>query len=257
MVDILINSALDGRNACYVAYSRTSNLLYLVGDDGSTLSTGYAPGTSQTLSNSQCSINFGSSSVSGSGNVLTLAVATTFSSSFNGNKVIYVAGRDAASSNSGWQPLGTWAVPTIASSSPAVVSLSPTNSTNLNQTFTAVGTDSGGYGAITVVDLLINNALTGVNACYIAYSQTANAFYLVGDDGSTLSTGYAPGTSQTLSNTQCSINVGSSSVSGGGNNLTVAVAVTFFPGFQGNDVAYVAVRDSGGNSDWQSVGAWK
>jgi hypothetical protein len=259
VVDVLINGSLDGSGACYVAYSRTNNLLYLVANDGSTLSTGYAPGSSQTLSNSQCSIDVSSSSASGSGNVLTLAVATTFSSGFAGNRIIYAAGRDAASNNSGWQPVGTWAVPALSTPSPYVNTWSPTSSTSLAQTFTAGLTDTAGYANITTLDILINSALTGVNACYIAYSQASNLLYLVNDAGTgTLPTTLTPGGSGTVSNTQCQVNAAGSSVSGSGNNLTVNVSVTFFPGFQGHDIAYVAVLNgTGGNSGWQSMGAWK
>ena len=37
VVNILINNFLDGRSACYLAYSRPSNVLYLVDDTGSKL----------------------------------------------------------------------------------------------------------------------------------------------------------------------------------------------------------------------------
>jgi hypothetical protein len=36
VVDILINNFLDGRQACYLAYSRPLNTLYLVDDTGGT-----------------------------------------------------------------------------------------------------------------------------------------------------------------------------------------------------------------------------
>jgi len=260
VVDILIRDFLDATNACYLAYSRTNNLVYLVADDGSTLGTGYAPGTPQTLSNSQCSIDVGASNMSGSGNVLTLAVATTFASGFAGRKIVYAAGRDVSSNNSGWQAVGTWAVPTVPTLTPATItSWSPTTSGNLSETFTAVAHDGSGYGDIQVVDILINSTLNGASACYIAYSQTYNAIYLVPDSGSGLSAGLTPGGSGTVQNTQCQISASGSSVSNdGGDNLTVSVAVTLFPGFQGNQVAYVAaVTNSGVSSGWQRMGTWR
>jgi hypothetical protein len=110
-----------------------------------------------------------------------------------------------------------------------------------------------------LVDILINNAWTGANACYVAYTRGDNRIYLLDDSGSTLLSPYlTPGGSGTVANTQCQINAAGSSVSGSGNNLTVNVSVTFFPGFQGNNVAYVAVlNDPSGNSGWQRMGTWK
>ena len=34
MTDVLINNFLDGRSACYLAYSRSAGVLYLVADNG-------------------------------------------------------------------------------------------------------------------------------------------------------------------------------------------------------------------------------
>ncbi len=267
VVNVLIRDGLDAVSACYVAYVAPSsplspnNVLYLVADNGTTLTGGYTPGTAHTLSNSQCSINVASSSVSVGGNVLTLALATTFASGFAGNKIIYAAGRDVDLNNSGWQALGTWGVPTLSTASPSVTSWSPTASSNLSQTFTAVLTDSAGYSNINVVDVLINNGLTAVNACYIAYARGANVLYLVDDAGTALSSPLTPGGSGTVENTQCKISAAGSGVWPSGNSpnsLSVSIAVTFFPGFQNNNVAYVAVlNNSSGNSGWQSMGTWR
>jgi hypothetical protein len=35
----------------------------------------------------------------------------SFTSSFAGNRVVYLAARDVAEHNSGWQALGSWTVP--------------------------------------------------------------------------------------------------------------------------------------------------
>ncbi|MGD1092491.1 MAG: hypothetical protein ABSB35_10945, partial [Bryobacteraceae bacterium] len=114
--DILINSALDGRHACYIAYvpsGATTGSLYLVDDAGDAGGpyTGMVLPSSQRASNSQCTINGTGSSASGSGNTLTLTLAITFSSSFAGNKIFYMASADTGTGNSGWQTPATWTVP--------------------------------------------------------------------------------------------------------------------------------------------------
>ena len=117
VIDVLINSALDGRQACYVAFQPagpSSGTVLLVNDAGAAggpFQSLSLPG-SGTVSNSQCSISGAGSSVSGSGTGLTLTLAITFNLSFAGNKVVYTAVRDQAANNSGWQALATWNVQT-------------------------------------------------------------------------------------------------------------------------------------------------
>ena len=104
---MLINNFLDGRGGCYIAYSRPSNVLYLVGDAGGGLSAGLTFGGTGSVSNSQCTI-YSSSATYSSGNTFYLTLDISFTSAFNGNRVIYAAARDMSeSSNSGWQVVGT------------------------------------------------------------------------------------------------------------------------------------------------------
>jgi hypothetical protein len=49
--------------------------------------------------------------VSASGNTLTLNLAITFSPSFAGNQVSYLAARNNSTGNSGWQAVGSVTVP--------------------------------------------------------------------------------------------------------------------------------------------------
>ena len=73
-------------------------------------------GTTGTLQNSQCSINVGSSSASGSGNTLTLNLPITFGSSFAGTQTIWMIAYDNAGLSSGWQSMGTWSLPPASNS---------------------------------------------------------------------------------------------------------------------------------------------
>ena len=91
VVNVLINNFLDGRQACYIAYSQPFKVLYLVGDAGGGLSAGLMLGGSGTVSNSQFTVSASGSSAALSGNTLTLVLQTTFSSAFDGNRVIYAA----------------------------------------------------------------------------------------------------------------------------------------------------------------------
>jgi large repetitive protein len=67
--------------------------------------------SSNSLQNSQCTINAAGSSVSAGGNTLTLNLAITFAQGFAGNRVFYLAARNNSTGNSGWQAVGSVTVP--------------------------------------------------------------------------------------------------------------------------------------------------
>jgi hypothetical protein len=237
VVNVLINNFLDGRQACYLAYSRPLNVIYLVNDAGAALLQG--------LSNSQCSVS--NLVAFGSGNTLTVAVNVSFTASFAGNKIVYMAARDLQGGNSGWQALGAWGVPG-AVTNPSVVGVNPSHGVGSAANFTFSFGDTNGYQDLGVVDILINNFLDGRQACYIAFSRPLNTLYLVNDAGGGLLAG--------LSNSQCTVTLTNSSMAG--NALTLNLNITFTSSFKGNHVIYMAARDStdANNSGWQAAGSW-
>ena len=107
---MLINTALDGRAACYVAYYRPGNTLYLIPDNGDGNQAQSLPlAGSNTLSNSQCTIYSQSSTVTVSGNRLTLRLLVQFKSAFAGPKVIWNAVSTLNNAAiSPWKAVGAW-----------------------------------------------------------------------------------------------------------------------------------------------------
>ena len=94
---IMINASLTTTSSCWFYYDGT--LLYLYNDAGTGAGT-VTIGSSGTASNSQCSVNGGASTVSKSGNNLTMNLALTFTSSFAGSKNTWMEVYDGLSS--GW-----------------------------------------------------------------------------------------------------------------------------------------------------------
>ena len=74
VMNILVNDWLDGRHACYLAYARGNNTLYLMNDNGDALLPGKVLNGSGSLGNSQCTVNGVGSSATPSGNTLTLTL---------------------------------------------------------------------------------------------------------------------------------------------------------------------------------------
>lgn len=150
----------------------------------------------------------------------------------------------------------SWNLVTIkAGSQPATpVSVSPPSGSSASQTLQFTFTDPRGVRDLDVVNVLINNFLDARNACYLAYSVTAGALYLVADDGSTLLPVNSP---SAVANSQCSVSA-SGNGSSSGNDLSGSLTFNFTPAFAGNKVIYMAARDlQGGNSGWQALGTWQ
>jgi hypothetical protein len=260
VVNILINNFLDGRQACYLAYSQPLNTLYLVPDSGSGLLPGAGLNSPGSVSNSQCTVTWGNSAVAGAGNALTLALTVGFTAGFGGNKVVYLAARDIIGNNFGWQALGVWQAPGAAqTTTTAVVGVAPTRGSGTSAApFTFKFSDTKGYRDLGVMNILVNNFLDGRQACYLAYSQPLNVLYLVNDPGTALLPGQPLSAAGGLSNSQCTVTWGDGPVAASGNNLTLTLTIAFAPAFSGNRVFYLASRDASeaNNTGWQAMGTW-
>jgi hypothetical protein len=97
-------------NACYSRYDAGPKSLYLLNDTNTAWLGPVTPGSTAILQNSQCVLNASASSVSSSGNNLTVNVSLRFKSpAFNGAKNLYVYANSAAV-YTGWLLVGTWTV---------------------------------------------------------------------------------------------------------------------------------------------------
>ena len=263
VVNVLINNFLDGRHACYVAYSVPTNTLSLVddaGDAGGPFAGSLVLNGSGSASNSQCTINGVNSTATGSGQVLTLTLSITFNSGFARNAIAYLAARDTGTGNSGWQAIGTWTVPGSVTNGPAVGGVTPARSGTLSDSYSFTFTDSNGWADIAITNILINDFIDGRSACYLAFvplSATSGSLYLV-DDAGDAGGPFAgmlllPGNG-TISNGQCTVAAVGASVLGTGNSLTVTLPVTFSQSFAGSRVFFLATRSNTANSDWHAEG---
>ena len=259
-MNALINTALDGRHGCYIAYAQQGNTIYLVNDNGD--AGGPYAGTltlngSGSVSNSQCTVLGSGSSATGSGNNLTLTLNMSFTSAFGGNKVIYLAARDTLQNNSGWQTMGVLGVPPLPTAFPSPVSMTPSASSTSNPTLAFTFQDVSSAQNLQTGWALINTALDGRSACYVAYYRPGNQVFLYPDngEGSQATSMVLTGTNS-LSNSQCTISAQGSSVTTSGNQLTVNLNITFKPAFTGPKAVWMAVQNLGAQtSPWQALGA--
>ena len=113
----LINQSLDGRNAAYVYYKSSTNQVYLMADDNAAWSHfmgGYAPGSANTIENSQVIVDLSQTSVSHTDTTLSITWAFRFKSALSGKSLHqYLYTRDSSGATDGWTEVGTWSVSTI------------------------------------------------------------------------------------------------------------------------------------------------
>ncbi|HLJ86285.1 MAG TPA: hypothetical protein VKZ53_05645 [Candidatus Angelobacter sp.] len=96
-------------NVCEIFIDFGDNSVALQNDAG-TFAPPVTAGTSQVLSNSQCSVNAATASSSAVGDTMTMTVTVTFSSAFAGPKTIYEQVWDAGFFL-GYVPVGVWTIP--------------------------------------------------------------------------------------------------------------------------------------------------
>lgn len=90
----MINTAIDGRNICYVAYYRPGNQLCLYPDNGDgTQATNIVLTGNNTISNSQCAISAQASVVQSNGKTLTVTLPLAFNAAFAGFKGVWQAAK--------------------------------------------------------------------------------------------------------------------------------------------------------------------
>jgi len=266
VVNVLINSVLDGRSACYLAYVVAAQTLYLVddaGDAGGPYAGSVVLGSASTVHNSQCAVGLGSAL--GIGSTLTLMLNIAFQPGFGGNKVQFVAARDQGTGNTDWQALGVWQAPSTQTGAIAVMGVSPVRGAAAAGTggqFTFTWTDGKGTGDLGVVNVLVNNYIDGRGACYLAYVASSDTLVLVDDAGDAggpwAGSMVLNGGSGAIENSQCAVSGTGSTVGYAPGMMTLTLNITFKGGLSGNRVFYVAGRDQAGgsNTGWQAVGTW-
>jgi hypothetical protein len=252
-IHVLINASYTKTNSCWIYFDNAGKLIWLASNDISSWH-GAALGSTTTLQNSQCEINGGGVSVTGSGNNLTLKIPILFTTSFAGAKNIYMNATDKGGASSATTARGTWTVP--ATTALGAVAVSPASGSGFSRTFSFVFADPNGYQSLSGVHILVNASLTRTNACWLYYDAAAKLLWLASNDTSSW-TNVAAGSAATVRNSQCSIDGRGVSISGSGNYLRLNIPLTFSSAFAGTRNIYMQASDkSGTTSSYATSGTW-
>ena len=134
----------------------------------------------------------------------------------------------------------------------------PDSGIGTRQTFALQYSDAAGAAALSTARVWFNGAFAPntANSCMVFYDRAANALSLLNDAGDNWVRA-ALGGSGTLSNSQCFITLGSgTTATSSGNVLTLNLAMTFTPAFNGAKTIYMAAADATASSGWQPRGTW-
>jgi len=103
------NGLANAGNSCFIGWN--ANTFALVDDIGNEPGAWIPFRGSGTLENNQCIVSAAGSSLSGSGNTLTVTFAITFKPGFAGTPTIYGDAFDSGGLETGWSVGGSWIVP--------------------------------------------------------------------------------------------------------------------------------------------------
>jgi hypothetical protein len=261
ILNVLVNSALDGGRACYVAYSVAAQALYLVDDAGpeAGLTGPLVLGGSGTVSNGQCTVFGTGSSFAGTSSRPVLRLRIRFAASFGGPRIVYLASRTANDAeNSGWQSATVLHLPRATNPvGPRVEPLTPTARLSSGETFDFEFRDaSGGAAGLQTVWGLIGSSIDAGTGCIFAYYVPGHLAILYPDNG--LPTGaLTPVTQPTFfENSRCLLMISQAEATPTGLRLQVSVGAKVT--FGGAKTAWGAASTlQNAVSPWTPLATWK
>ena len=136
------------------------------------------------------------------------------------------------------------------------ISVTPDAGSGVTQSFVFAYSDSEGVAADLKGARVRFTGPSGAQ-CLIDYNAITNRVRLMSDDLVTWSNTFAPGTVKTINNSQCSLDVGQSSATPSGNDLSLTLRITFKTALQGaNTVAMRAISIVGTTTGFVNRGTW-
>jgi hypothetical protein len=252
-VSLLINNTASLDFGCYVTYTPSTNLFALFNDIASTGSLPVTPNASGSQQNSQCSLRGQGSFASVSGNTLSLTVSISFLPYHLGNRTVYLAAADSASST-GWVARGTFTSTGLPQ--PSAVSVSPVSGAGFIQTFNFTFADTLDVSNMTgLLMAFSSSSSTFVNSCAIYYDVAATVVGLLWDNGQNWTTRLLS-SSAPLQNSQCTI--GAVTVTRSGLSESLSANITFKNSFVGAHNIYMYASDYsfGTSTGWVQKGIY-
>ncbi|MFA6217599.1 MAG: SpvB/TcaC N-terminal domain-containing protein [Candidatus Omnitrophota bacterium] len=166
----LSNTSTSLTNCFYVYYNQNTNKLYLRNNSNSSWTGGYAPGSAKVIDNSYAKLDCSKTTVSGSGNTLTINWNVTFRTGSAGTKNLYLSVQDDAGASVSLVNKGTWTIYTDITPPTGTIKINNdnqyTNSTAVSLNLSAQD-NTGGTG-ISQMQFLNDNSTWSTPEAYAA-----------------------------------------------------------------------------------------
>ncbi len=248
--EININQTAVTTKACYIHWDAAGNQLSLRDNGDESWVGPVAVGSPGTLANGQCVLHPETATVTGSGTTATLTLRIDFTNQFRNDGVslymIYMQSQSQATA-CGWQQAGTWNI----SFAFGPLSVSPAAGKGTQQVFTFTVDGFFPPSDYSNGDEVIYAFSTSTAFGTVQFFDHGCALIYFGDDNIALDpdlasapTGNAPvngtlGSGPPLTNSQCTLDLANSSASLSGSTLTLNLALSFQPSFDGEQNIYV------------------
>lgn len=227
-------------NGFYGSYDQNQNKLYVYNPTTRVWVGGFAPGTANIIDTTYSKLDCSRTTVTGSGNNLTVNWNIAFKTNYTGQKALYLMVKDDSNLASVWINKGKWTI--TANKKPVIESLSPVDSTrapNAVSLFNTVFSDGNGYQDIQLVYFMT----TGYGF-YGYYNPAQNKLYVYSIQTRKWLGGFSPGSANIIDTYYSKLDCSQTTVTGSNNNLTVKWAVVFKPNYKGKKLIYLYVKDS-------------
>ena len=262
-VYFLINTGINGANCFYGNYNQITNTLWLKDDANFSWIGGVNPGTAgAAISNSYCTLDCANSTVSKSGDTLTINWKIIFKYKFvtkvpnNG----YLMANDRYDLTAGWtQKAANYRI----TNTPPSVELIPTAGPyriNHAYQFNSRYSDMNTSQDIRSMYLLISDSSTSFTNCFYAYyDQSSNTLWLRDDANQKWIGGVQPGSARLLSNSYCSLDCRNTIITKYGDRLIgVSWKIIFKDVCVGTKSAYGRASDySAADTGWVQRGSFE
>lgn len=256
--ELLVGSPASATGAVLVRYDANANRLYLRDSANTQWLGGITPGTSATVTNSSVTLNALGTKVSRSGSTLTIQWSLTYKPAVSGRTYnVYAQVQDAFALRSGWKRVGRLTVnypPKVSTVSPK----STSSAAGALVTFTTTYTDGDGANNLSRVWYIVNNQPGAYRGMLLRYDVATNRVWMRKADLSGWVGGVAPGSAVKVATGYASLDIGRTSVSHSGTQLTVRWAVLFSSGMKNRTLyQYMAANDmTAAQSGTVNVGTW-
>jgi hypothetical protein len=165
--------------------------------------------------------------------------------------------KDTYNATDGFDDAGDWNMANEAPVNGTATPDSGSSAADATYPITTTYSDANGAANIASAYLLVNSTIAFNNGLYCYYQPSTNKLYLRNDANTAWLGGFTPGSANVISNSQGSLDCGTTTVSKVGNTLTINWSLSRKVAFAGTKNLYLKVLDNSNAIDnFEDVGDW-